>query len=78
MFPLQLLPETTDLVSEEKVDPDAEQTIVASPIISEVSKDEENVEVEGRPKSIPPPGSGQRIYEIDPTLKGFSGHLDYR
>ncbi|XP_074580303.1 1,4-alpha-glucan-branching enzyme 2-2, chloroplastic/amyloplastic-like isoform X2 [Curcuma longa] len=76
---LQLLPETTDLVSEEKkVDPEAKQTIVAPQIISKVSKDEENVEVEGQPKSIPPPGSGQRIYEIDPTLKGFSGHLDYR
>ncbi|KAG6514530.1 1,4-alpha-glucan-branching enzyme 1, chloroplastic/amyloplastic-like [Zingiber officinale] len=75
---LELLPETTDLVSEEKADPEEEQTIVAPHIISEVSNDEENVEVEGQPKSIPPPGSGQRIYEIDPTLRGFSGHLDYR
>ncbi|KAJ0027768.1 hypothetical protein Pint_35974 [Pistacia integerrima] len=26
--------------------------------------------------SIPPPGRGQRIYEIDPTLTGFRQHLD--
>ncbi|KAL3532060.1 hypothetical protein ACH5RR_005581 [Cinchona calisaya] len=29
-------------------------------------------------RSIPPPGRGQRIYEIDPLLRNFSGHLDYR
>ncbi|XP_058003419.1 1,4-alpha-glucan-branching enzyme 1, chloroplastic/amyloplastic isoform X2 [Hevea brasiliensis] len=33
---------------------------------------------ESKPKSIPPPGSGQRIYEIDPSLTGFRHHLDYR
>ena len=33
---------------------------------------------EARPKSIPPPGTGQRIYEIDPLLKGYCEHLDYR
>ncbi|CAH9138425.1 unnamed protein product [Cuscuta epithymum] len=27
---------------------------------------------------IPPPGLGQRIYEIDPLLKNFRNHLDYR
>ncbi|KAK4800803.1 hypothetical protein SAY86_021290 [Trapa natans] len=31
-----------------------------------------------REKSVPPPGPGQRIYEIDPLLMGFRGHLDYR
>lgn len=29
-------------------------------------------------KSIPPPGTGQKIYEIDPMLNGFREHLDYR
>ncbi|RVW48011.1 1,4-alpha-glucan-branching enzyme 1, chloroplastic/amyloplastic [Vitis vinifera] len=33
---------------------------------------------EARPKSIPPPGTGQRIYEIDPFLRGYREHLDYR
>lgn len=28
--------------------------------------------------SIPPPGPGQRIYEIDPLLSGHREHLDYR
>lgn len=31
-----------------------------------------------RERTILPPGSGQRIYEIDPLLRNFSGHLDYR
>ncbi|KAJ6922746.1 hypothetical protein NC652_016408 [Populus alba x Populus x berolinensis] len=33
---------------------------------------------EAKSMSIPPPGSGQRIYEIDPSLTGFRQHLDYR
>ncbi|KAK2970574.1 hypothetical protein RJ640_030947 [Escallonia rubra] len=31
-----------------------------------------------RQKSIPPPGTGQRIYEIDPILTRHRDHLDYR
>ncbi|EPS60100.1 hypothetical protein M569_14702, partial [Genlisea aurea] len=27
---------------------------------------------------VPPPGSGQRIYEIDPLLRNYRDHLDYR
>lgn len=34
--------------------------------------------VKAIPRSIPPPGIGQKIYEIDPTLSGFRQHLDYR
>ncbi|KAK8705191.1 hypothetical protein V6N13_048797 [Hibiscus sabdariffa] len=37
-----------------------------------------NPNSEAKPRSIPPPGAGQRIYEIDPTLSGFRQHLDYR
>lgn len=29
-------------------------------------------------RSIPPPGTGQRIYEIDPLLNSYREHLDYR
>lgn len=29
-------------------------------------------------RSIPPPGDGQRIYEIDPLLRNHRDHLDYR
>lgn len=31
-----------------------------------------------REKIIPPPGTGQRIYEIDPLLNNHRQHLDYR
>lgn len=31
-----------------------------------------------RKMSIPPPGIGQKIYEIDPLLNNYRGHLDYR
>ncbi|OEL19739.1 1,4-alpha-glucan-branching enzyme 2-2, chloroplastic/amyloplastic [Dichanthelium oligosanthes] len=34
--------------------------------------------VEEKPRVIPTPGDGQRIYEIDPMLEGFRNHLDYR
>ncbi|XP_027072580.1 1,4-alpha-glucan-branching enzyme 1, chloroplastic/amyloplastic-like isoform X3 [Coffea arabica] len=38
-----------------------------------ISRESEQV----RKRTIPPPGNGQRIYEIDPLLRNFSGHLDY-
>lgn len=31
-----------------------------------------------RPRTIPPPGTGQRIYEIDPLLNSHHEHLNYR
>lgn len=31
-----------------------------------------------REKRVPPPGLGQKIYEIDPLLTNYSQHLDYR
>ncbi|XP_027353590.1 1,4-alpha-glucan-branching enzyme 1, chloroplastic/amyloplastic isoform X2 [Abrus precatorius] len=31
-----------------------------------------------KPKIIPPPGTGQRIYEIDPSLLNHREHLDFR
>lgn len=31
-----------------------------------------------RERIIPPPGIGQRIYEIDPLLNNYREHLDYR
>ncbi|KAJ0087820.1 hypothetical protein Patl1_32398 [Pistacia atlantica] len=68
---------------EEKVE--IEETVSAStfvepsfPLQEKVSTEESEAETEVRPGSIPPPGRGQRIYEIDPTLTGFRQHLDYR
>lgn len=29
-------------------------------------------------RSVPPLGTGQKIYEIDPTLNGYRQHLEYR
>ncbi|XP_009143587.1 1,4-alpha-glucan-branching enzyme 2-1, chloroplastic/amyloplastic [Brassica rapa] len=29
-------------------------------------------------RKIPPPGDGKKIYDIDPMLKSYDGHLDYR
>ena len=34
--------------------------------------------VEEKSRFIPPPGGGQRIYEVDPYLEGHREHLDYR
>ncbi|KAI5425540.1 1,4-alpha-glucan-branching enzyme 1, chloroplastic/amyloplastic isoform 1 [Lathyrus oleraceus] len=31
-----------------------------------------------KPKIIPPPGTGQKIYEIDPLLQAHRQHLDFR
>jgi len=33
---------------------------------------------EVRPRTIPPPGPGHGIYEIDPLLNNHREHLDYR
>lgn len=39
---------------------------------------ESDGEVGVKRRSIPPPGDGQKIYKIDPLLKGFRAHLDFR
>lgn len=38
----------------------------------------EDKEMQTTGKSVPPPGDGQRIYEIDPLLRNHQEHLDYR
>ncbi|PWA64409.1 1,4-alpha-glucan-branching enzyme 1, chloroplastic/amyloplastic [Artemisia annua] len=45
-----------------------------SETLPDISKESEAI----RQISIPPPGAGQRIYEIDPLLKNHSQHLEYR
>lgn len=68
---------------EQKVE--TEETVSASsfvepsfPLQENVSTEETEAKTEVRTRSIPPPGRGQRIYEIDPILTGFRQHLDYR
>ncbi|KAA0043906.1 1,4-alpha-glucan-branching enzyme 2-2 [Cucumis melo var. makuwa] len=46
--------------------------------LGEISIPSENKKAETTVRSIPPPGSGQRIYDIDPYLSSHRGHLDYR
>lgn len=46
--------------------------------LEEISIPSENKKAETTVRSIPPPGSGQRIYDIDPYLSSHRGHLDYR
>ncbi|KAH0837368.1 hypothetical protein HID58_092396, partial [Brassica napus] len=38
----------------------------------------ESVEQKVVQRKIPPPGDGKKIYDIDPMLKSYDGHLDYR
>ncbi|KAG5553363.1 hypothetical protein RHGRI_011290 [Rhododendron griersonianum] len=59
-------PATTENVKADNVEPS-----VLSP---NISKKKDMV----RQSSIPPPGTGQRIYEIDPLLRSHRDHLDYR
>lgn len=54
-------------------------TELAQTSISVEQKEEKSMgKAEEKPRCIPPPGSGQRIYEIDPHLLGHRAHLDYR
>jgi 1,4-alpha-glucan branching enzyme len=46
----------------------------SSGLTNDISKENDMV----RERSIPPPGTGQRIYEIDPLLRSHREHLDYR
>lgn len=72
---------------DEKVEDEANKSDVSSLDVGNVDDDKaKGEETPNRSKgklsfgtkSIPPPGTGQKIYEIDPLLKGFRDHLDYR
>lgn len=56
-----------------KKDSAAMEAVTLVPLIG-ISTESEAI----RQKSIPHPGSGQRIYEIDPPLRNHHEHLDYR
>lgn len=45
-------------------------------LVSLFDIDKESEEI--RKLSIPPPGKGERIYEIDPLLSNHREHLEYR
>lgn len=46
--------------------------------LEEISIPSQSNKAETIVRSIPPPGTGQRIYEIDPFLLGHKEHIDYR
>ncbi|URE01897.1 Carbohydrate-binding module 48 (Isoamylase N-terminal domain), partial [Musa troglodytarum] len=87
---LRVLQETSGVKIEDNIKLEAGQTSISSELIGEESMNqgdkssvssqakEEVEDVEEKPRLVPPPGTGQRIYEIDPSLKGYRGHLDYR
>ena len=71
---------------EESLAVEVEEKTEPSQVIEGVSETETDVLavaskaplMEEKPRVVPPPGDGQRIYQIDPMLEGFRNHLDYR
>ncbi|WOL11903.1 1,4-alpha-glucan-branching enzyme 2-2, chloroplastic/amyloplastic-like [Canna indica] len=82
--------ETSGLIIEDEIESKSEDTLVSTEVNDEESlngvakatiscQNKEKLEkLEVKPKFVPPPGTGQRIYEIDPMLKDHKTHLDYR
>ncbi|KAK4833753.1 hypothetical protein QYF36_010671 [Acer negundo] len=48
------------------------------PLQRNISTKKSEAKTEVEPQSVPPPGTGQIIYKIDPMLAGYREHLDYR
>ncbi|KAG2571948.1 1,4-alpha-glucan-branching enzyme 2, chloroplastic/amyloplastic-like [Panicum virgatum] len=80
------VPDEAELVVEESLAVEVEEKTEPSQVIEGVSETETDVLavaskaplMEEKPRVVPPPGDGQRIYQIDPMLEGFRNHLDYR
>lgn len=82
-----MISDSTDLTmeTEEEIEEEEDQDSSRDDDASEVAEESTPVidvasieKEELRKRTIPPPGPGQRIYEIDPMLTGFREHLDYR
>ncbi|KAK3445557.1 hypothetical protein EUGRSUZ_A01533 [Eucalyptus grandis] len=85
----QVIHDSNDLTmeAEEEIEVKEEQDSVSSSVIGDGDASEKSAPLqdaaviekeEVRKRTIPPPGSGQRIYEIDSLLLGYREHLDYR
>ncbi|KAL5976399.1 hypothetical protein ACLOJK_020730 [Asimina triloba] len=76
--------ELAELPTEDEVKMDDEKGFVSSEsavhdtIDSIPPSTQEDSESAVKQRAIPPPSTGQKIYEIDPLLRGFQSHLDYR
>lgn len=55
-----------DLGSNSKSTSVSEEVVESEEVVKEVKR------------SIPPPGNGQNIYELDPLLRNYRTHIDYR
>lgn len=49
-----------------------------APVQGKVSRTKSKVKTNIISRTVPPPGTGQKIYKIDPTLADHRPHLDYR
>ncbi|XP_078433925.1 starch branching enzyme 2.1 isoform X1 [Wolffia australiana] len=73
-----------EIVAEGKAEAEAEElsTDIDLSVTVDADIEEETVTndeiIEARSIGVPPPGNGQRIYEIDPMLADHRTHLDYR
>lgn len=87
----QMIHDSNDLTmeAEEEIEVKEKQDSVSSLVIGDGDASDKGVSAplqdtaviekeEVKKRTIPPPGSGQRIYEIDPLLLGYREHLDYR
>lgn len=77
------------ILDEEQLEGMTEEDYVNSPVLVEDIAVTEEVHLVSLPDiseesevirqiAIPPPGAGQRIYEIDPLLSNHREHLEYR
>lgn len=66
------------VVAEDKLESSEVIQDIEENVTEGVIKDADEPTVEDKPRVIPPPGDGQKIYQIDPMLEGFRNHLDYR
>ncbi|RYR53139.1 hypothetical protein Ahy_A06g028110 isoform B [Arachis hypogaea] len=78
-----------EAVSTDKDDKDGQGHVLSSHVDVDTNTQAENTSVsinkkvkveseEARPKIIAPPGTGHKIYEIDPSLQAHRAHLDFR
>ena len=68
---------------EDKVEAKAQLVKSELEVLDETDQEEDDFDgcteaVRTKPRVVPPIGTGQKIYEIDPMLAAHRAHLDYR
>ncbi|KAA3465054.1 1,4-alpha-glucan-branching enzyme 2-2, chloroplastic/amyloplastic-like [Gossypium australe] len=69
--------ESEEMEDDTKIEVEEQESVpkeLSTPLNRKISTEKS----EAKPRTIPPPGIGQKIYEIDPSLLDFRQHLDYR